>query len=216
MRSLTRVSLRAQAGAMLRGDIVAGELTPGEIYSAGMLAERMGVSATPVREAMLDLANAGLVEAVPNRGFRVLTVADGDLDQISELRLMIEVPAMALATERAEDAALSALEPVVDELEEASAAGDLPRFLRADRDFHLGLLACSGNERLVHLVAQLRDQTRLVGLKPLAESGKLVDIAREHRPILSAVMAREADRAQELMRVHLGNTRGAWAGTATG
>jgi DNA-binding GntR family transcriptional regulator len=216
MRSLTRVNLREQAGAVLRADIISGELVPGEIYSATNLADRMGVSATPVREAMLDLANAGLVEPVRNRGFRILTVADSDLDEITEMRLMLEVPAMALAVERGDGAELDALQEAVDEIEAAAGAGDLPAFLRADRDFHLGLLECTGNERLVRLVGQLRDQTRLIGLRRLAESGNLVATAREHRPILAAVRDRDATRAEELMRIHLSHTRGAWAGQAEG
>ncbi len=73
MRPLTTANLRGQAVEMLRASIVAGELEPGEIYSAPALAERLGVSATPVREAMLDLAKDGLVEPVRNRGFRIVS-----------------------------------------------------------------------------------------------------------------------------------------------
>jgi DNA-binding GntR family transcriptional regulator len=214
MRALTSESLRDQAGKVIRASILAGELEPGEIYSANVLAERLGVSPTPVREAMLDLASAGLVEPVRNRGFRVLVADERDLDEISELRLMLEVPAMRGVVERASDEQLSALESVVAEIERSAAEGDLARFLLVDRDFHLGLLELTGNRRLVRLVGQLRDQTRLVGLKPLAESGHLNASAREHRLVLDALRERDADRAQELMRSHLEHTRGIWAGRA--
>ena len=72
--------------------MVAGELKPGEMYSAPALGERFGVSATPVREAMLDLVKDGFVEAVRNRGFRVLEMSDEDLDEVSQIRLLLEVP----------------------------------------------------------------------------------------------------------------------------
>ncbi|MBS1868620.1 MAG: GntR family transcriptional regulator [Actinobacteria bacterium] len=213
MRRLTRTNLREEAGAVLRAGVLSGDLQPGEIYSASMLAQDMGVSATPVREALLDLAAAGLVEPVRNRGFRILTVAQDDLDEIIELRMMVEVPAMALVVER-HAADLDGLDPVVDELEAAARAGDLRRFMLADRAFHLKLLEATGNRRLVRVVEGLRDQTRLVGLKGIADAGKLLETALEHRPILEAVRAGDATRAQGLMMAHLSHARGEWAGRA--
>jgi DNA-binding GntR family transcriptional regulator len=212
MKTLARTSLREQASSSLRASILGGELEAGQIYSAQALAERLGVSATPVREALLDLANAGLVEPLRNRGFRVLTVADGDLDEISEIRAMLEAPAMRLVVERAGEEGLATIAPIVDELEAAAEARDVARFLLADRDFHLTLLELTGNRRLVREVAQLRDQTRLIGLSGLAEEGKLSESAAEHRPLLDALQARDADRAETLMRQHIRHTRGVWAG----
>lgn len=214
MKALTTSSLREQAGEVLRASIVAGELAPGEIYSAAALAERLGVSPTPVREAMLDLANAGLVEPVRNRGYRVLEPDEQDLDEISELRLMLEVPAMRKLAERGDDRRLAPLTRTVEAIESAAAEGDLAGFLLADRRFHLALLELAGNRRLVRLVGQLRDQTRLEGLKPLAESGRLMASAREHGELLDALRAGDADRAEALMRQHLEHTRGLWAGRA--
>lgn len=80
MRTLKQTNLREQAKEVIRAGIIGGELVPGQVYSATTLSGRLGVSQTPVREAMLDLANDGLVEPVRNRGFRVMTVADADLD----------------------------------------------------------------------------------------------------------------------------------------
>jgi DNA-binding GntR family transcriptional regulator len=212
VKVLQASSLREQAGQVIRASILAGELEAGEIYSATVLAERLGVSPTPVREAMLDLANVGLVEAVRNRGFRVLTPDDRDLDEIGEMRLMLEVPATRQVVERASDKDLAALERVVADIEAAADKGDLSAYLLADRQFHIGLLELTGNRRLARLVEQLRDQTRLIGLKELAESGRLAESTQEHGEILRALQARDADRAEELMRVHIEHTRGIWAG----
>jgi DNA-binding GntR family transcriptional regulator len=212
MRPLTTANLRGQAVEMLRASIVAGELEPGEIYSAPALAERLGVSATPVREAMLDLANDGLVEPVRNRGFRVVVVDEDALDEISELRQMLEVPAVAKVVARAGDEELAALFAKVDRIEAAAVRSDAAEFLFADRDFHLSLLILGGNARLVRLVGQLRNQTRLAGIKVLAESGQLMASALEHRPILEAVCRRDAELAQRLMSAHLDHTRELWAG----
>jgi DNA-binding GntR family transcriptional regulator len=214
MQLLRATSLREQAHEIIRASIVGGDLEPGEIVSAATLAERLGVSATPVREAMLDLAHAGLVEPVRNRGYRVLAPDDRDLDEISELRLMLEAPAVRRTAELASAAQLDELEREVDAIEASADQGDLAAFLSADRRFHLGLLELTGNTRLVRLVGQLRDQTRLFGLGRMAAVGRLASSAREHREILEAIRARDADRAEELMRAHLEHTRGVWAGLA--
>ena len=212
MKTLTPTSLRQQAADVIRASILAGELRAGEIYSATMLAQRLGVSPTPVREAMLDLASGGLVEPLRNRGFRVLTPDERDLDEISELRLMLEPIAMRSVVERATDEQLAELEAVVATIVERAEVADVAGFLVADRAFHLGLLELLGNGRLVRLVAQLRDQTRLVGITELAREGNLAASAREHRDILTALRTRDADAAEQLMRRHLVHTRGIWAG----
>jgi DNA-binding GntR family transcriptional regulator len=212
VKELTPTSLRQQAADVIRASILAGELQAGEIHSATALAQRLGVSPTPVREAMLDLASGGLVEAVRNRGFRVLTPDDRDLDEISELRVLLEPPAMRGVVERATDEQLAELDSVVATIEQRAEGADVAGFLVADRAFHLGLLELLGNRRLVRLVAQLRDQTRLVGIAELAREGNLMASAREHRDILAALRARDADAAEALMRKHLVHTRGIWAG----
>jgi DNA-binding GntR family transcriptional regulator len=212
MRILTPANLRQQAADVIRASIVGGDLEPGEIYSAPVLAERLGVSATPVREAMLDLAKDGLVEPVRNRGFRIAIVDDEALDEISELRHLLEVPAMSMVITRAGDEDLMPLFEKVNAIEHAAGERDVAQFLLADRDFHLSLLALAGNDRLVRLVGQLRTQTRLIGIKGLAQSGQLMASALEHRPILEAVCRRDAPAAERLMRLHLDHTRESWAG----
>ncbi|MFZ4511913.1 MAG: GntR family transcriptional regulator, partial [Candidatus Nanopelagicales bacterium] len=87
-----RTSLRERVAESLRAALVSGRMVPGTTYSIPALAEQFGVSATPVREAMLDLVNEGIMSAVPNKGFRVVELSDAELDQITELRRLLEVP----------------------------------------------------------------------------------------------------------------------------
>jgi DNA-binding GntR family transcriptional regulator len=216
MGAIRRINLREAAVATLRAAILGGDLPPGSIHSAVAVAERLGVSPTPVREAMLELAKSGLVEVLPNRGFRVTVVDDHSLDEICELRMMLEVPALALVVERASDVALQGLEAPLAQLEQAAADRDVPGFLVADRSFHLDLLALAGNRRLIRIVAGLRDQTRIVGMRSLAEADALRASAAEHRPILEALRARDAGGAGRLMATHLEHTRGVWAGHRRG
>ncbi|WP_425424410.1 GntR family transcriptional regulator, partial [Streptomyces lushanensis] len=93
-RTVRRHSVRGQVLAALRSALVGGELVPGEVYSAPVLGERYGVSATPVREAMQQLALEGAVEVVPNRGFRVVERSARELAELAEVRALIEVPVM--------------------------------------------------------------------------------------------------------------------------
>ncbi len=197
---------------MLRAAILGGDLAPGSIHSAVSIAEHLGVSPTPVREAMIELARSGLVEVLPNRGFRVTVIDDRDLDEVAELRLMLEVPAMRQLIERASDEEITALEGPLKALEDAADRNDVPAFLLADREFHLQLLALTGNQRLVGIIAGLRDQTRIIGLHSLAVAGVLESSAAEHRPILDAIRKRDKKGAERQMVRHLEHTRGAWAG----
>jgi DNA-binding GntR family transcriptional regulator len=209
-----RQSLRYQVAHALRAALIAGEMRPGVLYSAPTLAAKFGVSATPVREAMLDLASEGLVEAVRNKGFRVTELSDGDLDQITDLRMLIEVPTVGEIAKRCEGAMVErveALRSIALELEQLADRADLIGYLEADRRFHLGLLAASGNEHLVNVVGNLRARSRLYNLHSLAERGELAASAREHQQILDLVLAKDAKGASALMRQHFSHVRGDWA-----
>jgi DNA-binding GntR family transcriptional regulator len=205
---LHQVSLREQALAVIRQQMVTGEIVPGEIYSAAALAEKLGVSNSPVREAMLALVQQGLMEAVRNRGFRVIPLSVADRNNIFELRMMLEVPSMgrvaALGLVRGHE---KRYEQLAASIVSSEAQGDLVVYLENDRQFHLGLLSLLDNPQLTHIVENLRDQTRLYGLKALSESGLLAASAEEHGPILDALVAGDRKVAEKLMTEHLSNVQ---------
>lgn len=207
-------SLREQVTRALEAAVVAGELKPGEIYSAPALAERFRVSATPVREAMLDLVREGIMEAVRNRGFRVVAVSDDDLDQISQIRLLIEVPIMAQVVKRLTPEKVAGLNEAGRAIEAAAERGDLIDYLDCDRRFHAQLVSIIGNPRLTGLVDRLRRQARLLGLRELADNGQLLASAREHRVMVKVLQSGDVAQAESLMSVHVRHTRGLWAGRA--
>ncbi|CAL9349887.1 GntR family transcriptional regulator [Streptomyces sp. enrichment culture] len=207
----TRERLRDQVAHALRAALISGELKPGEVYSAPGLAEDFGISATPVREAMLDLAREGLVEPVRNKGFRVTEVDERDLDQYSEIRMLIEVPMIGRITRSASREELEALRPVAEQIVAAAREHDLIGYLEADRRFHLSLLALGGNDRLVETVGELRKRSRLYGLTALDESDRLLPSAEEHLELLDLMLAGDADAAEECISRHLGHVRSLWA-----
>jgi DNA-binding GntR family transcriptional regulator len=205
-------SLREQVTRALEAAIVAGELLPGVIYSAPGLGERFGVSATPVREAMLDLVKEGFVEPLRNRGFRVVEMSEEDLDNIAQIRLLIEIPTISQVAPRLTPARFEKLDVAAQAIEQAAADGDILEYLDADRRFHVELISAIGNARLTDLVDRLRRQARLFGLKDLAKSGQLMASAHEHRILLDKLRANDIQGAEDLMRAHIGHTRGLWAG----
>jgi DNA-binding GntR family transcriptional regulator len=206
-----RRSLREQVTHALRAALVAGELRPGIVYSAPVLAAEFGVSATPVREAMLDLAKEGLVEVVRNKGFRVIGLTEQDLDDFTEIRELIEIPATVRVAETASAEQLEPLRAHARAIVTAARQGDLVAYIEADRRFHLGLLALHGNRHLVETVRDLRSRSRLYGLQALVSAGRLVDSAEEHERLLDTMLSRDLDGVEQLIAEHLGHVRKLWA-----
>lgn len=205
-------SVREEVVDVLRGAIVSGEMRPGELYSASGLAERFGISATPVREAMLELVKQGLVEVVRNRGFKVTEISEADLDHITQIRQLLEPTAAAEAVPHIAAGELAALRELASAIVAAAAEGNLVSYINADREFHLRLLRAAGNHRLVRIVDDLRAQTRLYGLSALVASGRLVDSAQEHVEMCDLIAAGDTRKLKKLMSTHLGHTRREWAG----
>lgn len=212
LRPVRRENLRDAVLAALRAAIISGEMEPGVTYSAPVLSQTFGVSATPVREAMLDLVREGLVVSLPNKGFRVTEMSEEDLDELAQLRLLIEPPTVRAVVELVPVADFGRLRELATRIVVAAEAGDLAGYVSADTEFHLALLGYAGNDRLLTLVAELRSQTRLTGLGALFEQGVLVDSAREHHVIMDLVESRRADEAEAYLRRHIGHVRRLWAG----
>jgi DNA-binding GntR family transcriptional regulator len=208
---LQRSSLRDQALTALRQALVTGRIEPGVVYSASSLAAELGVSNSPVREAMLALVDDGLMEVVPNRGYRAAALTDADLAEITQLRYLLEVPAAGQAAESDLGDRLRTLYELVETIERTAAEGDLAGNLDADRRFHLLVVDACGNRRLTDQVARLRDQTRLYNLRALAKNQALVASAAEHRPLLDAIAAHDRATAETLMRAHLVHINTDWS-----
>ena len=211
-----RLSLRDEAIGILQAALIVGELRPAVVYSVPALAARMGMSATPVREAMLDLAKEGLVEPLRNKGFRVVERSVKELDELTDLRAMLEVPTVRRIAERGISSAdRRRLTELATAIERAAHDGELIAHHRADLDFHDTLLALDGNDTLVALVRSLRIRSRLYGQPRLAVAGALGPSAHEHARLVELIGARDSSGAEMLMRQHIGHIRGAWATGAT-
>ncbi|TDC40645.1 GntR family transcriptional regulator [Micromonospora sp. 15K316] len=207
-----RENLRDRIGKALRAAIISGKLEPGVVYSAPALGAQLGVSPTPVREAMLDLVKAGLVVTHANKGFRITEMSEQDLDDLAAVRRLIEPPTVRDVVPVVPAADFPQLRALAQAIVDAVECGDLVGYIEADHVFHLTLLGYSGNRFLVDVVSDLRSRTRLLGLTPLLESGRLGRSAAEHHELLDLVEARDPAGAELLMHRHIGHVRGLWAG----
>jgi DNA-binding GntR family transcriptional regulator len=202
--ALQQDNLRVQVVRALRAALEVGELRPGVIYSGVSLAQRFGVSATPVREAMLDLAREGMVEPVRNRGFRVVEISDEDLEQVNEIRRLLEVPMMGKVAELLSPEDLDHFTALAKEADAAARSDDLIRYLEADKEFHVRLISATGNRQLTELVAGLRSKALIYGLLNLAHPEELVVSAAEHWELLAALRDRRREDVEDIVRRHIG------------
>jgi DNA-binding GntR family transcriptional regulator len=207
-------SLRGTVEDAVAAAIVSGELAPGTLVTAPTLAIRFGVSATPVREAMLNLQKRGFVDAVRNKGFRITDVSEQDLWEIVRIRQDLEGPPMRDIARTLQPEAAAELRVKAQTIVDAAAAADLAGYLAADMAFHLRLLELHGNRRLIEIVKDLRQQTRMVGLADMVGTAELARSAAEHHSLVDLLAARDGRGAETLLRAHIGHVLGWWSGRA--
>ncbi|MDG4865583.1 GntR family transcriptional regulator, partial [Streptomyces sp. T-3] len=173
-------------------------------YSAPVLGERFGVSATPVREAMQQLAHEGAVEVVPNRGFRVAERSARELAELAEIRALLEVPVMLRLARTIPAGRWAELRPLAEATSVAAARGDLAAYVETDRAFHGAILAMAGNQQLVMVADDLhrRSQWPLMSGPVHHRRADLVADAAEHSALLEALVAQDLDVVRSLVREH--------------
>lgn len=205
-------SLRERVEAALAAAIRSGEMKPGELFSAPTLAARFSVSATPVREAMLNLEKRGFVEIVRNKGFRITRVSEQDLHSIVEIRQLLEPPVVRKLAGRIPQDSYPQLRELAARIVEGASRGSLAVYLEADIEFHEAVTAHAGNQRLTELVTELRSQTRLPGLAGMLATEELAVSANEHLELLDLLEAGNGEAAERLMNRHIAHVLGWWAG----
>ncbi len=188
----------------IRSEITSGRLEPGTMVSAVQLAERIGVSRTPIRDALLQLEQAGMVRIEKNRGATILATTLEDLLEVFQLRLMLEVPAAGQAARTRTDEQLRGILACFEAMGEAT--DDAEELLVLDRDLHISIAAASGNGRLQGLLLDLRNLvlTRGVGTTSTARTGR--ELVDDHAGLVDAIERQDAETASAEMRRHIKNT----------
>ncbi len=201
-----RRSLTEQVMDFVRTATASGDMRPGELYSVYQLAERLGLSRSPVRDGLLRLEEAGLVEFARNRGFRIIPTTPQDVAEIFSIRLALEVPAARRAAMACTDELAAALKALEASMACAAQAADDETFFTDDQHLHDLLLEAAGSHRAREMVNRLRISTRLLGVSTAGRQRTYDDILAEHAPIVAAVTANDPRRAGLLMSEHLATT----------
>jgi DNA-binding GntR family transcriptional regulator len=196
----------------LREQILTGTLAPGSGHSIYRLADDLGVSRTPVREAVLRLADLGLVTIERNRGITIRGVRAEDVRDVFELRLLLEPAAAAGAADQVRRGGgrvlVGRLETALQAMRVAAEADDAATFTGHDRDLHAALGEAVGNQHLSQEVDRLRDLIQVRGVSTMGRTRSLTQVADEHAPIVEAVVAGDPPAAAAAMREHLARTAG--------
>lgn len=201
-----RLSLTDRTLKAVREGIRDGTLIPGELYSVYRLAEDLGVSRSPVRDALLRLAETGIVNFERNKGFRVVLPGPKELAEMIAVRISLEVPAAHRAALNIQADKENKLQSVYHAMEHAAQNGDEPTFMNEDQQLHGVILDLADNSYAKRVIETLRDATRLVGASTIKGSRDLEAVLREHQPIVEAISAGNAPEAGRAMDTHLRTT----------
>ena len=178
-------------------------MKPEEWYSVAQLAEVLGVSRSPVREALLKLQEAGLVRFAKNRGFEIIETGASDVAEIFAIRLGLEPPAVYRAARLRTPEQLADVYRLMAEMQRCADKRDETEFFVYDRALHVQLYVMSGSRYGQGVMERLRDITGILGHTTAGTSRTLHDILNEHRPIIEAIIAGNPLEAAATMREHL-------------
>lgn len=197
--------LRELVFESLREAIISGVLPPSERLMEIQLAEEMGVSRTPVREAIRKLELEGLVVMIPRKGAYVAGMSIKDIVDVFEIRGALEGLAAELASERVTDEELESMERYLVKISEEIESGDLSKVVETDTDFHTLIYKASRNARLSQIISNLREQIQRFRTTSLSFPGRMKIALEEHRKIVEAISSRDGELARKLAQEHIEN-----------
>ena len=189
----------------LRRAILRGELKPGERLMEIQLANKLGVSRTPIREAIRKLELEGFVVMIPRRGTYVADISIKDINEVYEIRTSLEVLAAGLAAERISDEELETMQRLLVEIGQHIEDGNIEKIVEIDTAFHDVLYKASRNKRLAGIINNLREQITVIRRRSMMYPGRLQNTMEEHRILVDSIAAHDVDRAQNAARLHMEN-----------
>ncbi|HWQ29951.1 MAG TPA: GntR family transcriptional regulator [Negativicutes bacterium] len=197
--------LREVVFESVRAAIISGVLKPGERLMEVQLAEKLGVSRTPIREAIRKLELEGLVIMMPRKGAYVADLSIKDITDVLEIRATLEGLASSLAALRITDDEIEQLELNALQFHKAIEADDFDGIVQADIDFHDNIFKATRNDKLMQINNNLREQVQRFRIMYISKSNKSKELAREHFEIADAISKRNIDLAEKLAKKHIDN-----------
>jgi DNA-binding GntR family transcriptional regulator len=195
---------RDQVVALIRQALLDGELRPGDRIVESALARELGVSQTPVREALAALSREGLVIKLDHRGTFVSSLKETELREVLTLRAVLEGYCARLAAERCSPSDLERLEALVDRMSTAASAGKISALIERDLEFHRQLYELSGHSLLREVLSGLQQRMRLaLAFADAVYSADLTDVAESHRTLIDALRQRDPALAEAVAKKHV-------------
>lgn len=189
----------------LRKAILTGELQPGERLMEIHLANQLGVSRTPIREAIRKLELEGLVIMIPRRGAEVAQITEKDLKDVLEVRRALDALCAELACDRITEEEKNQLKCACDEFEKATVTGDATIMAEADVKLHDIIVAATGNKRLIQLVNNLSEQMYRYRFEYIKDENQHNHLVDEHRMIYEGIIRQDKEKAAQAARAHIDN-----------
>ena len=210
--AVKRVTLKGQAYEYLKEAILQGALESGRVYSEQYFADQMGISRTPVREAVLQLSQEGFVQIHPNIGVSVRQLSENDIREMFQLRSAIECYCCKTAAERINspegEALLQNLERHIAQEERIHLSQGSPaECMKHDTTFHLALVGFSGNSQMSEIMNRLRSRINIIGIKTFYQPGRLETTLGEHRRIVEAIRRGRSLEAYQAAEHHFNMAR---------
>jgi len=189
----------------LRQAILRGELKPGERLMEIQLANKLGVSRTPVREALHKLEQEGLVLTMPRKGAEVADISEKSLHDVLEVRRALEALAIQLACDKMSVDQIQELSDAAQAFRDTLDSGDITRIAEADVAFHDVIHLATGNQRLIQLLNNLREQMYRFRVEHLKKESYYPQLLKEHREMIGYIKARNKDEATKIATEHVDN-----------
>jgi DNA-binding GntR family transcriptional regulator len=186
--------------------LLGGQLVQGQIYSAQHFADLFGSSRTPAREALLRLTGENFLVCLDVRGFKVREFTSKEIQDVFEMRRMIEVHVMRRMVEAGASEDVRKLDASLKSMRAHAAKNDLMAFLEADREFHMVAVQRADNKFLAATIDHIRNNITVFGQRALEKEGRFDEVLAEHAAVLAAVRKRDEARTVEAMLKHLANS----------
>ncbi len=191
----------------LRQAILTGELKPGERLMEIHLANRLGVSRTPIREAIRKLELEGLVTMIPRRGAEVAQITEKSMNDVLEVRRALDALCVELACERITQEKLEELKAACDGFEKAVKTKDVKKIAQADVALHDIIVEATGNQRLIQMVNNLSEQMYRYRFEYIKDSEQHENLVEEHRIIYESLVKKDKETASSAAKLHIDNQK---------
>ncbi|HEX9874244.1 MAG TPA: GntR family transcriptional regulator [Deferrimonas sp.] len=193
-------TLREKILETIREAILKGSLKPGEKVAEPELAERFGISRTPIREAFRQLESEGYLTVIPRKGAVVTSLSERDVEEFYAIKSILEGYAARIAAEQLTARDIERLEGINNRLEQLARDGDVKTFFRVHNEFHELFIRAAGNEKLFDLISHLMMKFNRPRMASLALPGRMEISVQEHHKIIEAFKSHDGERADNLVR----------------